>query len=159
MPQSDAPREVSETAEPTDSPIAGADATFGDRAVAFLIDAAVAIALVIAGLILTFIVGFVSSTLGNLLGSVVNLVGLAYILTRDCLPQLDGLGVGKKVMKIRAVTMDGKPLTGNYEKGVIRNLPLIVAIVEVIVLIVRKDNHPLQRLGDDFAKTKVVKES
>ncbi|RMG58345.1 MAG: RDD family protein [Bacteroidetes bacterium] len=84
------------------------------------------------------------------------LVGLAYMLTRDSLPFLDGQSVGKKVLKIRAVTEDGGTLANNWGPGLIRNVVLLIPffpLVELIVLFTNADNR---RLGDQWGKTKVI---
>ena len=83
-----------------------------------------------------------------------------YLLLRDSLPFLDGQSIGKKAINLRAVTEDGKSLSGNWNAGLIRNIPMVIPIfplVELIVLLVNKDKPGgLRRLGDQWAKTKVV---
>ncbi|NJR42921.1 MAG: hypothetical protein HC767_09930 [Akkermansiaceae bacterium] len=63
-------------------------------------------------------------------------------------------------MKIRAVTSDGKSLSGNWTPTIIRNVVFMIpcfAIVELIVLITRQGKpEEGRRLGDDWAKTKVI---
>jgi uncharacterized RDD family membrane protein YckC len=90
------------------------------------------------------------------------LLGIAYMVTRDSLPFLDGQSVGKKAMKIRAVTRDGTALTGKWEPGLIRNGVLIIPffpLIELIVLLTREEKPERGlRLGDEWAKTKVVVE-
>jgi uncharacterized RDD family membrane protein YckC len=88
-------------------------------------------------------------------------VMLAFILTRDGLPFLNGQSPGKTAMKIKAVTVDGKSLAGNWQPAVIRNAVLLIPlfpVVELVVLLTREDK-PDQgiRLGDEWAKTRVVK--
>jgi len=80
----------------------------------------------------------------------------AYILLRDALPFLDGQSLGKRLVGIRAVDANGASLNGNYEKSLVRNILLLFGItflVELIVLLANKDS---QRLGDQWAKTRVV---
>ncbi|RYD21268.1 MAG: RDD family protein [Verrucomicrobiaceae bacterium] len=88
------------------------------------------------------------------------LVSMAYIVTRDSLPFLGGQSVGKKAMKIRAVTLEGQPLTGNWEKGGIRNAVLLIpffGLVELYILLTRETGPDRgRRLGDEWAKTKVI---
>lgn len=88
------------------------------------------------------------------------LLPIAYLVTRDSLPFLDGQSIGKKAMGTRAVTSDGRPLTGDWQPGLIRNAVLLIpffALVELVVLLTRQDGpKPLLRLGDEWAKTKVV---
>jgi uncharacterized RDD family membrane protein YckC len=132
--------------EGDDDPRPGTDATFETRVVAAIIDAFVA-----AGVYL--VIAKVSGTLGWM-------VWIAYLLTKDALPFLEGQSIGKKIMKLRAVTMEGKKLTGDWQASVVRNLSLAIpffGLVELIVLFTRKDKEgPLRRLGDEWAKTRVV---
>ena len=85
---------------------------------------------------------------------------LGYLLTRDALPFLDGQSLGKKLMKLRAVTLDGKSLSGNWQASIVRNISVAVgplALVEAFILWQKSDkNQPLIRLGDEWAKTKVI---
>ena len=83
---------------------------------------------------------------------------LGYLLTRDALPFLKGRSLGKTAAGLRAVTTDGQALTGNWEASIIRNIFFAIApLIEIIVLVIRQ-NDPKRglRLGDDFAKTKVI---
>jgi uncharacterized RDD family membrane protein YckC len=82
--------------------------------------------------------------------------GFAYILTRDALPFLDGQSVGKKAMGIRAVSEDGQPLTNNWGPSLIRNVVLFIPLFSLIELIVLLTNDKGLRLGDQWAKTKVI---
>ncbi len=90
------------------------------------------------------------------------LIGIAYVVTRDSLPFLGGQSVGKKAMKIRAVTLDGKSLVGNWEAALIRNGVLIIplfGLVELFILLTREDKPDRgHRLGDEWAKTQVINE-
>ena len=111
----------------------------------------------IDGIVAALLMWIVALILPNFLG---NAVLVAYILFKDSLPFLGGQSVGKKVMKIQAVSAEGEPLTKDFTKGIIRNVPLVipfVAIVEAYILHTR-ENAPNAglRLGDDFAKTKVI---
>lgn len=110
----------------------------GNRIVAYLID----IALVVAVSIIPFVGWF---------------FGLAYMLTRDGLPFLDGRSIGKKVMKLRAVSAeDDQPLTNNWGPAIIRNIVLFIPFFPIIELIVMLTNEQKLRLGDQWAKTRVV---
>ncbi len=124
----------------------GSDATFQARVVAGIIDTFVA-----AGVYL--VIGKVSDTLGWM-------SWVAYFLTKDALPFLEGQSIGKKMMKLRAVTMDGKKLTGDWQASIVRNLSLAIpffGLVEAYILYSRQGgNGALQRLGDEWAKTRVV---
>lgn len=89
-------------------------------------------------------------------------MGLAYLVIRDSVPFLAGQSVGKKALKLRVVTSDEKPLTGNWEPALIRNGVLLIpffVFIELFVLLTREDKpgHGL-RLGDEWAKTKVIVE-
>jgi len=112
-------------------------ASDGNRIVAYIIDAAITFALAIVPF-----VGWIAA--------------IAYFLTRDGLPFLDGQSVGKKAMNIRAVTEDGLPLTNNWGPALIRNVVLLIPIFPIIELIVMLTNEKKQRLGDQWAKTRVV---
>ncbi len=88
------------------------------------------------------------------------LTGIAYMLLRDSLPFLGGQSIGKKAMKIKAVTLDDKPLTGKWEAAVVRNLILVIpplGLIELFILLTREDKPDRgRRLGDEWAKTKVI---
>jgi uncharacterized RDD family membrane protein YckC len=125
----------------------GSDAPFETRVVAAIIDAFIA-----AGIYL--VIGKISGTIGWL-------AWIAYLLTRDALPFLEGHSLGKRIMKIRAVTLDGKSLSGDWQSSIVRNIPMVIPffpLVELFVLYTRKDKGgtTLRRLGDEWAKTKVV---
>ncbi len=143
----EAKRKPKEVVPDEDEVKVGDIAPFNTRIIAGLIDQGVAIGIYIVFLII----------LPNVLHFVGSLAALGYILTKDSLPFLDGQSIGKKVMKLRAVTADGAPLTGNWQTGLLRNVLLIVALVEFIVLLIR-EGKPEQgrRIGDDIAKTKVI---
>jgi uncharacterized RDD family membrane protein YckC len=88
------------------------------------------------------------------------LAGIAYLVTRDSLPFLGGQSVGKKAMKLRTVTRGGDSLVGNWQAALIRNgvlaIPLF-AFVELFILLSREDKPERGlRLGDEWAKTKVI---
>lgn len=122
------------------------EAKFDTRLIAAFIDA-------IVGTVIYMVLGKVSFMVGWLVSS-------SYYLLRDALPFLDGQSVGKKLMKTRAVDLQGKPLTGNWQASIIRNIGLFIpffGLVEAYILYTKKnENAPLRRLGDDWAKTKVV---
>jgi uncharacterized RDD family membrane protein YckC len=132
--------------EGDDDPKPGTDATFEARAVAAIIDSFVA-----AGIYL--VLALMWRPLGTL-------ALLGYFLTRDALPFLEGQSIGKKIMKLRAVTLEGKSLTANWQASMVRNLSLVIpffALVEAYILYSRQGREgALQRLGDEWAKTRVV---
>ena len=130
-----------------------AEASLQDRVIATVIDLVIC-----AGIMVTasFLPSFAApDSLGKLLAA-------AYLVTRDSLPFLGGQSVGKKAMRIRAVTSGGESLAGNWKAGVIRNAVLLIPffiIIELYVLITRQDQPtPAIRLGDEWAGTKVINE-
>lgn len=127
-------------------PRVGAVAGVGQRVIAYLVDAVVIFAIYLI--------------LGRVSGLVANVAAIGYILTRDSLPFLDGQSIGKKLMKLRAVSEDGKSLSGDWNKGILRNVLLVIPVmplVELIVLLVNNGKpNAGRRLGDQIAKTKVV---
>ncbi len=131
------------------APAKGA-APFNTRATAAVIDGVVAAGIIIG----------LSFLLPGFAHKLAWLAGMAYLVTRDSLPFLGGQSVGKKAMKLRAVTLDGQPLVGNWEVALIRNGVLIIplfAVVELYILLTREDKPERgRRLGDEWAKTKVI---
>jgi len=113
------------------------NASDGNRILAYLIDA-----LIVGALSFVPYVGWIAA--------------VAYSLTRDGLPFLDGQSVGKKAMNIRAVTETGENLTNNWGPVIIRNVVLFIPLFPLIELIVMLTNDKKQRLGDQWAKTRVV---
>jgi len=89
--------------------------------------------------------------------------GLAYLMVRDSLPFLGGQSVGKKAMKIQVVTLTGKSLVSDWQTALIRNGPLLIplfAFVELYILLNREEKPERgRRLGDEWAKTKVIPET
>ena len=145
---------MNENPEPTSTPIsdetsikeAGAEADLGRRIAAAVIDFLIAMAL--------------AWTAGLLISRLAYPVWFAYMLTRDSLPFLDGQSLGKKTLNLRAVTEGGNSLSGDWNAGLIRNVPMIIpfgALVELVVMLVNKEKPGgIRRLGDQWAKTKVV---
>lgn len=136
--------------DPDDEGKPGGLAPFNTRAIAALIDVALAIGLQISAL--WILPGFAER--------IAWLVGVAYLVGRDSLPFLDGQSVGKKAMKLRVLTLEGKPVTGNWEAALIRNAILLIPVfplIELFVLLTR-EGKPDQgrRLGDEWSKTTVV---
>ncbi len=88
------------------------------------------------------------------------LVAVGYWVTRDSLAFLGGQSVGKKAMKLRVVTLEGKSLVNNWEPALVRNGVLIIplfVLVELFILLTR-EGKPEQgrRLGDEWSKTEVI---
>lgn len=127
-------------------------AGLGARVGAFLIDVLVCLGI---SVVLAKIIPF------EFLDSIGNLAAIAYLLTRDSLPFLKGQSLGKKALGIRVETRDGQGLSENWQAGVTRNVALIVPpfwIVELVILLTREDKPEAgARLGDDWARTRVVK--
>jgi uncharacterized RDD family membrane protein YckC len=120
-----------------DSPKELRQAEDGSRILAYLIDVLVTIPVYLIPILGLFL-------------------GLAYFLTRDGLPFLDGQSIGKKAMGLRAVTEDGQPLTNNWGPALIRNVVLLIPFFPIVELIVMLTNSKKQRLGDQWAKTRVI---
>ena len=127
-------------------------APFNTRITAAAIDIIVALGITIG---LTFLLPGFATKLASL-------TGIAYMVTRDSLSFLGGQSVGKKAMKLRAVTLDGKSLVNNWEAALIRNGVLIIplfGLVELFILLTREDKPERgRRLGDEWAKTQVIVE-
>ena len=127
-------------------------AGLGERVGGFLIDVLVCVGI---GAVLTKIIPF------NFLDRVADLAAIAYLLTRDSLPFLKGQSLGKKAVGIRVETLDGNGISENWQAGLVRNAALIVPpfwVVELVVLLTREDKPEAgMRLGDEWAKTRVVK--
>ena len=152
VPQSLPPNEhESAAALSVDALPAGALAPFNARAFAAVIDSLVATGLAIAASIL--LPSMLSTRTGWILWA-------GYMIARDSLPFLQGQSVGKKAMKIKALTLDGQPLTNNWQTALIRNGVLLIplfGLVELFVLLSRDSGADRgKRLGDEWAKTKVV---
>lgn len=132
---------------PDPSTLPGAVASFNTRALAALIDYALGAALALG------VAWFLPDFLGVLLGA-------AYFVTRDSLPFLAGQGIGKRVMGLRAQTVGGDSLVGNWRVALIRNGPLLITpfvLIEIFVLLSREDKaRKGTRLGDEWAHTKVI---
>ena len=128
-------------------PPPGTEAAFDNRMIAGIIDCFVYGGIVIViDIILPWFLAYLSAT--------------AYILFRDALPFLEGQSVGKKLMKIRAVEQIGAKLTNNWMTSAIRNASLAIPLfgfIEAYILYQKKEKgEPLIRLGDEWAKTKVI---
>ena len=127
-------------------------AGLGARVGGFLIDLLVCMG---SSVVLSAVLPF------DFLDHLATLVAVAYLLTRDSLPFLKGQSLGKKVLGIRVETLDGEGLAENWQAGALRNVALIIPpfwVVELIVLLSREDKERSgTRLGDEWAKTRVVK--
>lgn len=149
-----------------------AKADLGRRFAAYILDVLVVIAL-------TFVFAF----MGTRMGGLGTLIGAAYILSRDGLPLgfANGRSVGKQLMNLRPVRLDGRPM--DLETSVRRNWPLalgavlsgvgallggpigallggiigmiagLLGLVEAILVLTDAEGR---RIGDKFAETKVV---
>lgn len=122
-------------------------ATPGQRFLAALIDGLVVTVAVVA-----------ASAINSNLGTVVNLLGLGYQLTKDAIPQLGGQSIGKKAMKIKVVKEDtGEMITGDWGTSIIRYVSLLIPLFNIVdaLMIFSGDRR---RFGDKWAKTVVVQE-
>jgi uncharacterized RDD family membrane protein YckC len=141
-------REVGDSDD--DAPQSGSLVPFNTRVIAAVIDLVVAIGLQIS--VLWILPSFASR--------IAWLVGIGYMVTRDSLPFLGGQSVGKKAMKLQVVTLEDKPITGNWEAALIRNGVLLIpffGLIEIFVLLTREDKPERgRRLGDEWAKTNVI---
>lgn len=126
--------------------------TFNTRAIAAVIDVVVAMGIQIGLTIL----------LPDFVSSLAWVAGFGYLIARDTLPFLGGQSVGKKAMKFKVVTLDGNSLIGNWEAALIRNGVLLIpffALVELFILLTREERPERgRRLGDEWAKTKMIVE-
>lgn len=85
--------------------------------------------------------------------------GGLYLLTKDSLGLLNGQSLGKKLLKLRVVNHQKRTLAGDYLTGLKRNLSWLAAPIEFAILYVREDEITIgKRLGDDWAKTEVIRE-
>lgn len=142
---------IREAGDPVEaSLLANSFAPFNTRASAAFIDLVLAIGLHLAAY--WILPGFAEGLAW--------LVGVGYIIARDSLPIPGKQSVGKKVMNIRATTIDDQDLTGNWQAAFIRNGVLLIpffAFVELYVLLSREEGMLRgRRLGDEWAKTRVM---
>jgi uncharacterized RDD family membrane protein YckC len=126
----------------------------GTRVLAAVIDIAIGVSII-------FVVKIVAAYTLGFVGMLAWPLFLAFMLLRDGLPMFHGQSPGKAAMKIKAVTVSGESLEGNWQPVLVRSLALVVfplAIIELVVLLTREDK-PDQgiRLGDEWAKTRVVR--
>ena len=151
--------------EKPDEKSVGKKADLGKRFIAMIID-----------VVITILVGFIPFIGG--------LIGAAYMLLRDGLNYeiMDHRSVGKKLMKLRPVTLDGRPVDINVSirrnwmfalgglVNVLFYIPIlgwslipfvgitafVLCIVELILVIVNEEGR---RWGDKLAETKVIEVS
>lgn len=89
--------------------------------------------------------------------SCIPILGLIYILTKDALPPLKGQSIGRKIMKIKCVTEDGKSLEGQWVPVLVRQIVYwIPFFVFVELYMVWADKEKGLRFGDKWAKTRVI---
>lgn len=107
------------------------------------------LALFIDGLIFSipaYILGFLGL---NMIDNIISLLSLIYLLIKDAL--FEGQSIGKRIMKYKAVREDGSSLKGDFMTSLMRNVTLLLIIVDPILVLLDKP-----RLGDGIAKTRVV---
>lgn len=109
---------------------------------------------------------FVAALIDGILITIVSQVpvvgwiaGIAYHLTKDALPFLDGQSVGKKLMKLRVIDeSSGDAITDKYDKAALRAISLYIPIFNIVdAAMVLSDER--KRYGDKWASTIVIKES
>lgn len=84
------------------------------------------------------------------------LLYVAYMLTRDALPFLEGQSIGKKIMKIRAVKgAESAPLTNDWATSILRNISLVIPFVGLFEAILYLVGNKPTRLSDELLKTDV----
>lgn len=141
---------IRQPGDPEPEPDDGTLAPFNTRVIAALIDVVISMGLYIAAVIV--LPGFVERAAG--------LLSLGYLIARDSVPFLGGQSVGKRAVKLKVVTLEDKPIVGNWEVSLIRNGVLLIpffGLVELFVLLTREGKSDQgRRLGDEWAKTKVV---
>ena len=85
---------------------------------------------------LAFLIDAVAVAAVGLVPVIGGLVGIAYVLTRDGLAFefMDGRSIGKKLMKLRPVRLDGQPM--DVRTSVMRNWPLTLgSLAQVLIFI------------------------
>ncbi|HHQ44831.1 MAG TPA: RDD family protein [Candidatus Altiarchaeales archaeon] len=130
------------------------------RIIAYVIDSLIVTAVILVGSVgmslLAIVAGMISNSLASIIGILaipvsllLSLVALVYFLIKDSLN--NGASYGKKIMGLKVVNASGGACT--LKDSVLRNIIMILGIIELIVILVDKDGD---RLGDKVAKTKVV---
>ncbi len=115
------------------------------------------LALLIDGIIIGAIVGIVEALLIRvspaLAGTLGSLIGIVYLFGLEA---TQGATLGKRLLGLRVVRMDGSPI--GWSESIIRNLLRIVdGLFGYLVGAIIIWNSPLkQRLGDKLANTVVV---
>lgn len=84
-------------------------------------------------------------------------IGIAYFLTKDALPFLNGQSVGKKLMGIKVIKESGgQMLTNDYGTAITRQVSLLIPLFNLVDALMVFSNDR-KRFGDKWAKTVVVK--
>jgi uncharacterized RDD family membrane protein YckC len=100
--------------------------------------------------ILTYIVLQISvNSIEN--GKTVLNIGVIILNILFLFKDLDGQSIGKKILGIRIVKINGTK--SGFIRNALRNLFWWIGLVELIMLLIRKDNR---RLGDIVLKTTVI---
>lgn len=141
-----------------------APAGIGWRIVALLIDGVVYLILTFCIVTAAVAAGRIDETIeaDSGLALALNAVSIVTILVYfTLLEAAAGITLGKKIVGLRVVRMDGSPI--GFRESIIRNVlrlvdgqPAGTFLVAVILVVLTPDN---QRLGDLAAKTMVVRES
>lgn len=127
------------------------------RIVSFIIDCAVSAALLGGFSSAAYAISAaLDDALGWLIALILALCGIigfvAYVLFRDAF--FGGMGCGKKVMKLRVVESDGARC--RWESSALRNVTMIVPLLNVLELVLAVFDTQGLRLGDRIARTQVV---
>ena len=137
--------------DPTPGPLAD----WGTRVVSTLIDGAITTAVLIAGLILAFILGLISSALGVLVGLLGYLVSIAASFYFIYLTGACGQSPGKKLMGIKVVNEEtGQVIGGGM--GIVRGLAHFVDGIFFIGYLFPLWDPKRQTFADKIMKTVVL---
>ncbi len=81
---------------------------------------------------------------------------IGYLLLRDALPFLKGQSLGKKLLKLRVLDeASGQPITGKYDKAVLRSLPHLIPLFNILDVALLFSSES-KRYGDKWANTTIV---
>ena len=114
------------------------------------------LAVLVDGIILGVVLGIISFALrGSALGTtLVSVLGIAYLIVLEA---IQGATIGKKVLGLRVVKLDGTPI--GWGESIVRNLLRIIDGIGGYLLgaIFIWTSPTKQRLGDRVAKTVVIR--
>lgn len=135
-------------------------ADLGERFIAIIIDT---IILAVVAAIISIPIGILSfpfaNPLGFFLGGYQFLSWLLWIAYFTYFEGTSGQTLGKQLMKIKVVEINGKPI--QYDKAIIRNILRIIdwlPFLYIIGVVLIASSQSRQRLGDMVTRTIVVKQ-